>query len=211
VAVAVHPNGDIFVADKINNRVRVIEHATGIVRTFAGNGLVVESGGSVGDGGSARAASLYMPSDVAVAPDGDVYVADMHHNRVRRVDARTGRIETVAGDGTFGNAPDGVRATEGGLAGPAGLALMTDPGGALSLFVADYYNGVVRAIGPDGVMRRIDAVGGQTFEAPARVAVSPGRDWLYVLDSGTGRIVALAVPAREDSGAGVAFGGGRGP
>ena len=43
-----------------------------------------------------------MPSDVAIAPNGDLYIADMHHNRVRKVDARTHIITTVAGSGALG-------------------------------------------------------------------------------------------------------------
>jgi len=52
----------------------------------------------VGDGGLATSATLNMPSDVAIDPQtGDLYIADMHHNRIRKVDARTHIITTVAG------------------------------------------------------------------------------------------------------------------
>ena len=61
-----------------------------------------------------------MPSDVQIARNGDLYIADMHHNRVRRVDAATHLITTVAGDGMFGATGDNGPALRASLAGPAG-------------------------------------------------------------------------------------------
>src|SRR5207249_10396808 len=93
------PNGDIYLADTLNNRVRMIEAKTGLIHTVAGDGTTGESG-DIGDNGPAVDAKLFMPSDVALDPrTGDVYIADMHHYRVRKVDARTHIITTVAGNG----------------------------------------------------------------------------------------------------------------
>ncbi|MSR35091.1 MAG: glycosyltransferase [Gemmatimonadetes bacterium] len=192
-AVACAPNGDIYIADTMNNRVRVIEHATGLVRTVAGDGRVAETG-PVGDGGPAQDAQLFMPADVAVAANGDVYIADMHHNRVRRVDARTGVITTVAGNGRFGNATDGLQATEGSLAGPAGIALVPGLGPVPRLAIADSYNGVLRMVGADGIMRRVVEGSDVLLGAPSRIAYAPQTGWLYVADSNEGRLVALPVP-----------------
>src|SRR5207244_7232651 len=104
-AVFATPNGDIYIADTLNNRIRKIDHATGFIHTVAGDG---DTGGDgpFGDGGPATRAHLFMPSDVAVARNGDIYIADMHHNRVRRVDARTAIITTVAGNGSFASGGD---------------------------------------------------------------------------------------------------------
>ena len=192
-AVACAPNGDIYVADTMNNRVRRIDHVTGLVSTVAGNGRVAEDG-PVGDGRSATEARLFMPSDVALGPDGDLYVADTHHNRIRVVDRATGRIRTVAGSGAFGNAPDAVPATEGALSAPTGIALLPGAGG-LTLFIADSYNAVVRRIGPDGVMYRVEA--GETLLVPARVAFAPASGWLYVTDAADDKLVALSVPGLQ--------------
>src|SRR4029078_8932966 len=95
-AVACAPNGDIYVADTLNYRVRVVEARTGLIHTVAGDGTPGENQ-PVGDGGPAVAAHLNMPADVQIAPNGDIYIADMHHNRIRRVDARTRIITTAAG------------------------------------------------------------------------------------------------------------------
>jgi hypothetical protein len=191
--VATVPNGDIYVADTLNNRIRVIDHATGFIHTVAGDG---QSGGDgpIGDGGPATSAHLFMPSDVQIASNGDIYIADMHHNRVRKVDAVTRIISTVAGNGVFGAAGDDGPATKASLAGPAGLALVEDVRGRLTIFVADSYNGTVRAVDVNGVMRNVSDEGGVKFGAPSRVAFAAGTGWLYVADSSNHQVVALNVP-----------------
>jgi hypothetical protein len=134
-----------------------------------------------------------MPSDVAIAPNGDIYIADMHHQRVRRVDARTRIITTVAGNGRWGNSGDGAPATSAQLAGPAGIAVADAGDGRVTLFIADYYNGRVRAVGPDGIIRDVGDAGREAFGAPTRVAYAK-TGWLYVADSSRDRVVALFIP-----------------
>jgi O-antigen biosynthesis protein len=194
-AVAAAPNGDIFIADTLNYRVRMIEARTGLIHTVAGDG---EPGKDqdVGDGGAATSAHLNMPSDVAITANGDVYIADMHHNRVRKVDARTHVITTVAGSGAWGYSGDDGPATQARLAGPAGIALIEDPGHGITIFIADYYNGHVRAVGPDGIIRDLSDAGGEAFGAPTRVAYAPKRRFLYVTDSSNDRVVPLIIPNR---------------
>ena len=194
-AVACAPNGDIYVADTMNNRVRRIDHATGRVSTVAGTGRVSEDGSRVGDGGRAIAAHLFMPSDVALAANGDLYIADTHHNRVRMVDALTGRIRSVAGSGVFGNSPGGIPALESNLSSPTGIALFEN-GEGLTLFIADSHNAVVRRVGPDSVMHSVEA--DATLLAPARLAFSGTRGWLYVTDAADDKLVALNVPGLGD-------------
>ena len=102
-AVAAAPNGDIYIADTLNYRIRMIDAKTGLIHTVAGDGTPGDPQ-NVGDGGPATSAHLNMPSDVALAPKtGDLYIADMHHNRVRKVDAKTHIITTVAGSGVCGH------------------------------------------------------------------------------------------------------------
>ena len=193
VAVACAPNGDIYIADAMNNRIRMIEHATGLISTVAGDGAVAEDG-SIGDGGLATAAQLFMPSDVALAPNGDIYIADMRHNLVRKVNARTNVITTVAGDGSFGDAGDDGPALLASLAGPAGIALVRDTDGGMTIFIADYYNGLIRAVEPDGIMRDVSDRGRIVFGAPSRIAYAPQEHWLYVADATEDRLVALTLP-----------------
>src|SRR5207247_1149742 len=79
-----------------------IDAKTCLIHTVAGNGGPGDNPTNVGDGGPAASARLNMPSDVAVAPNRDLYIADMHHNRIRKVDAITHIITTVAGSGVWG-------------------------------------------------------------------------------------------------------------
>jgi GT2 family glycosyltransferase/sugar lactone lactonase YvrE len=193
-AVAVAPNGDIYIADTLNYRIRMIEAKTGMIHTVAGNGGPGDDPSNVGDGGPATNGRLNMPSDVAVAPNGDLYIADMHHNRIRKVDSQTHVITTVAGSGVWGYSGDDRPATSARLAGPAGIAVVPERAGKVTIFIADYYNGHVRAVGPDGIIRDLSDEGREAFGAPTRVAFAPRRSWLYVADSSRDRIVPLVIP-----------------
>jgi GT2 family glycosyltransferase len=196
-AVAAAPNGDIYIADTLNYRVRLIEAKTGLIHTIAGDGTPGDPE-NVGDGGPAARAHLNMPSDVAVERNsGDVYIADMHHNRIRKVDAKTHVITTVAGNGKWGYSGDDGPATEATLAGPAGVAVVAEGNGKVTVFIADYYNGHVRAVGPDGIIRDLSDEGRTAFGAPTRVAYAasgPRAGWLYVADSSQDKIVPLIIP-----------------
>jgi GT2 family glycosyltransferase/DNA-binding beta-propeller fold protein YncE len=194
-AVAAAANGDIYVADTLNYRIRMIEAKTGLIYTIAGDGAPGE-GQDVGDGGPAASAHLNMPSDVAIAANGDLYIADMHHNRVRKVDARTHIITTIAGTGAWGYSGDDGPATQARLSGPAGVAVIDEPGNAVTIFIADYYNGHVRAVGPDGIIRDLTDEGHEVFGAPTRLAYAPRRGFLYVADSLNDSIVPLIIPRK---------------
>jgi DNA-binding beta-propeller fold protein YncE len=191
-AVAVAQNGDVYIADTLNYRVRVIDHATGFIHTIAGRG-VPRDPENVGDGGPATDAWLNMPSDVSIAPNGDLYIADMHHQRVRVVEAGSRIIRTVAGNGRWGNSGDNGPAVDATLAGPAGISVVSDARGGVTLFIADHYNGRVRAVGPDGIIREVSEGGRAAFVAPTRVAFARDRGWLYVADSSRDQVVVLNI------------------
>jgi hypothetical protein len=92
--MAADSNGNLFFVEGGSNRVREID-TTGVIQTCAGTG---EAGFS-GDGGSADKAKLNNPSGIAVDSDGNIYIAEYVNNRIRRVDALTSKISTVAGNG----------------------------------------------------------------------------------------------------------------
>jgi GT2 family glycosyltransferase len=186
-AVAVAGNGDLYIADTLNHRVRVITQATGVIRTVAGNG---QPGGGdwIGDGGLATDAHLNRPTDVALAPNGDIYIADMGHNRVRVVDAKTGVITTVAGDGQPDGRGDGGAAAAASLGGPSSLALVAK-GRRLTLFIGEYVSGSVRVVDANGVISTLGEPG--RFIAPTRLAYRSG-GWLYVA-SENGVVTAVNV------------------
>jgi sugar lactone lactonase YvrE len=105
--VAVDAEGDIFIADTDDNRIREINSSTGLITTVAGNGTA----GYGGDNGPATAAKLYYPEAVAVDANGDLFIADQSNNRIREVNLSSGLITTVAGSGTAGYGGDNGLAT----------------------------------------------------------------------------------------------------
>ena len=105
--VAADPQGNLFIADSSNNRIRRVDAVSGTITTVVGNGR----GGFSGDGGPATSATLLGPYSVALDAQGDLFIGDSGNNRVRRVDGVTGIITTVAGNGTQGFGGDGGPAT----------------------------------------------------------------------------------------------------
>src|SRR5258706_3513315 len=120
--VAIAPDGDLVVADSHNDRIRRVDRPTRIITTIAGSG----ENGYDGDDKPATEAALDTPSAVAAASNGDIFIADTLNYRVRVVDARTGLIRTIAGDGTPGEGDevgDGGPATSAHLNMPSDIAL----------------------------------------------------------------------------------------
>ena len=115
--LAVDSLGNLYIADRGNNRIRQVT-PEGIITTVAGTG----ASGGAGDGGPATSAQLSSPQAVALDPAGNLYIADQGNNRVRMVAALTGIITTIAGTGASGSSGDGGPATSATLF-PTALAL----------------------------------------------------------------------------------------
>ncbi len=158
--VTVGPNGDVYVADTGDYTVRRIDSKTGIIKKVAGlaNRYTCEPAfgntSSYGDGGLATNAVLYQPSDVAIGPDGSVYIADRVVNLVRRV-GPDGIIRPFAGlttapcnttPGYDGASAEGAVATTTRLSTPVGLAVGPDG----SVYIAEEYPGRIRKVDPAG-------------------------------------------------------------
>ncbi len=136
--VAFDGAGNLYFSDTFNNRVRRVD-GRGIITTVAGNGDKAYSG----DGGPATRAALNEPYGVVLDRTGNLYIADRLNRRVRRVDAATGIITTVAGTGEAAYSGDGGPAAQAGLAEPNGLAF--DPG-QTRLYITDVADHRVRVI-----------------------------------------------------------------
>ncbi len=134
--VAVDGDGNLYVADRGNHRVRKVDPG-GTITTVAGNGIY----GFSGDDGPATEASLGYPSGVAIDGDGNLLIADKMNHRIRKVDI-SGTITTVAGNGIYGFSGDGRPATEASLASPHSVAV--DHAG--NLYIADYGNDRIRRV-----------------------------------------------------------------
>ena len=144
VGVAVDASGNIYIADTFNHRIRKVETGTGTISTVAGTGMF-GFGDDVGDGGPATEAKLAHPHDVAVDVAGNLYITDRSGSRIRKVEAGTGTISTIAGTGgRFGHGygGDGGPATEAKLRYPIGVAV----DGAGNVYIADVLNSRVRKV-----------------------------------------------------------------
>ena len=210
VALAADRSGKLYVSDGLdivqfrgNNRVRVIDLASNIITTVAGNGTI----GFSGDGGPATDASL-TTEGIAVDANSNLFIADYNNFRIRRVDAVTGTISTVAGRGAFdifgngGYSGDGGAATDAHLNTPTGVGVDSEG----NLYIADTRNNRVRSV--DAATGSILTVagtgvsgtggdGGPAMQAqlsePSRVAFDPDGN-LLIVDTGNNRIRKLFDP-----------------
>lgn len=183
IGIAVDAQGNVYVADSKNNRIRKVD-PDGTVSTLAGskNGFA---------DGAGTAALFNYPADVAIDAAGNLYVADLGNNRIRKI-TPAGAVSTLAGSGTFGFADgkgDTVR-----FNGPEGIA--ADRHGVV--YVADAENNRIRKITPDGVVSTIAGNGtagfddgpgnAAQFSRPGGLAVDAKGDFLFVADRDNRRI-----------------------
>ena len=163
-AVAIDSNGNVYIADTNNHRIREITGAT--INTVAGDGEQFFSG----DGGAAILAGLDSPNGVAVDAAFNIYIGDTHNQRVRMVTDSTGNISTLAGTGEKGFTGDGNAATA-ALAHPRGVAV--DSSG--DVYLADSDNQRIRSI-IGGNLTTIAGSGSEGFSGDGGVSTSASLD-----------------------------------
>ncbi|MBX3164543.1 MAG: T9SS type A sorting domain-containing protein [Bacteroidetes bacterium] len=192
--VAVDAAGNVYIADTWNNRIRKVS-TNGIITTIAGSGATGSSnGGFSGDGGAATAAQLNNPHGVAVDAAGNVYIADMGNNRIRKV-STNGIITTIAGGGLLGFSGDGGLATVAGLSSPSGVAV--DAAG--NVYITD--NNCIRKVSSNGIITTIAGTAGTwgfsgdgglataaQLNNPVGVAVDAVNANVYIADMGNHRV-----------------------
>ncbi len=199
VALALDERGDhLYIADLANYRVRAVELATRRILTYAG------SGGSDydGDGQPAIEAGLAGPSGLALDPDGHLYIADTFSGRIRIVDARSGIISTVAGDGTqyhYQNVPNEFSTA---LSRPAGIALAANG----TLYITDSDNHLIRMWNPKSkIITSIAGSGSAQFAGDGGPALNCSLNYpfgiavdkqgnVYIADTFNHRIRMIAAP-----------------
>ncbi|HEU0138175.1 MAG TPA: hypothetical protein VFQ79_00620, partial [Bryobacteraceae bacterium] len=192
-ALAIDPDRNIYIADRVNNRVRKID-SSGVITTIAGTGERAYKG----NGGPATLSALSLPGGLCLDSAGTLFVSDTDNHVVRAID-KIGVIRTVAGSGEPGFAGDQDSATNALLTSPRGLAL--DPLGRL--LIADSGNHRIRRIDQDGRITTIAGTGIAGFSgdggaateaqliAPASIAVdSTGA--VFIADTGNHRIRRIA-------------------
>lgn len=163
--IALDDSGNLFIADAHNDRVRRVDASTGVITTVAGTG----NGGYSGDGNQATSAQLNYPSGVVVDGSGDLYIAEYFNRRVRKVDASTGVITTVAGTGDAGYSGDGGPATSAQLRDPVGVAI----DGSGNLYIADQSDERVRKVNAStGVITTVAGTGSYGYSGDGGPATS---------------------------------------
>jgi uncharacterized protein (TIGR03437 family) len=191
--------GNLYIADSNNQRIRRIG-SNGVISTVAGSGdrpaltSRCEATGSIGDGGDAKSARLYNPSDMAILPNGGMVIADQLSNRIRQV-SPAGVITTLAGNGAHNLYSPGIPATSSPMDSPSAVAV--DKNGAV--YFAELHGNRVGRIGSDG---RIVTVAGNGFPGYNGERIPATSAWLmrptgialdaagalYIADSGNNRV-----------------------
>lgn len=187
--LAFDSQGDLFIADTGNQRIREITKNGNII-TVAGSGTA----GFSGDDGPATNASLDYPAGIAVNSAGYIFFADDLNQRIRMISPQ-GVISTVAGDGAAGYTGDGFSATSAALNFPEGVAV----DGAGNLYIADNYNCRIRKVSVNGIITTVVGNGSPGYNGDGILASSAAIDGptrvgfdnngnLLVVDSGNQRI-----------------------
>jgi sugar lactone lactonase YvrE len=199
-AIALDTAGNLYLADTGNQRIRKITATTGIITTIAGTGTQ----GFSGDTGPAISAAIDSPTGLAVDSANNLYLADTHNHRIRKITTATGIIATIAGTGTQGFSGDSAAATAATLTLPHGLTIDTKG----NLYLADTANHRIRRIdATTGIITTAAGDGTQAFagdggpaitaslDSPRDTAASPST-LLTLSDTGNQRIRQLtAAPA----------------
>ncbi len=144
--VALDLAGNKFIGDSYNNRIRKVD-ITGIISTVAGNGV----SGYTGDGGPATAAEIFDPTSMRTDVSGNIYWGELGNAVIRKVDLLSGNISTIAGTPYGGYSGDGGQATAAELNQPTDVFI----DGSGNIFIADFYNNVVRMVTPAGIITTV--------------------------------------------------------
>ena len=178
-SVVVDGSGNLYIVDNSICCIRKVS-SSGVITTVAGNGL----NGYSGDGGQATSASMSSPMSVSVDGSGNLYIADQHDQRIRKVSS-SGVITTVAGNGTQGYSGDGGQATFASLFNP--YRVFVDGSG--NLYIADINNWRIRKVSSSGVITTVAGNGTAGYSGDGGQATSASLYYPYgVFVDGSGNL-----------------------
>jgi sugar lactone lactonase YvrE len=159
--------GNLYFAETGNHIIRKVDTA-GNITTIAGTGVQ----GFSGDAGPATSATLDSPQGLALDNANNLYIADTHNHRIRKLSLTTGAITTIAGAGTPGFSGDNAPATAAQLNLPSALALDTTG----NLYLADTGSHRIRKISTAGIITTIAGTGTQGFSGDNALATTAAID-----------------------------------
>jgi uncharacterized protein (TIGR03437 family) len=168
--VLVDSKGQVWFADTGNHQIRMVT-ADGYLTYKVG--IPGASGSFTGDGGVAPSAQLNGPTAIHWDSHGNLFIADTDNNRIRRVDAATNIITTVAGVGPKGYSGDGAKATLAQLNKPHGI--VTDSAG--NLYIADSGNHRIRKVDTNGIITTVVGTGEDGFYGDFGLASAAKLSW----------------------------------
>jgi DNA-binding beta-propeller fold protein YncE len=184
--IVIDRSENIYVADRLNRRVRRIDGASGVITTLAGNG----SGKYSGDGGASAQAGLAEPNGLALDLDQRrLFIADVADHRVRAIDLASGVITTFAGTGNGRHAGDGGPAASADIFGARAVALAPDN----SLYIMERQGSSIRRV-CDGIIETVAGTGARgyagddhdahhaVFNAPKELSVDADGN-IFVVDT----------------------------
>jgi len=177
--VIVDKAGNVYATDGSRNAVVKVSSSDGKMTAFAGTGPTTAN---LGDGGPADKASLNTPDGLDIDSAGNIYIADIANDRIRKVDT-SGTITTVAGGAGNGYAGDGGKATAAKLNNPHGVAV--DSAG--DIYIADTNNFVVRKVDKNGIITTVAGIAGMVTPSGAEgvqaTSVALTSPWAVTVDS----------------------------
>jgi len=162
MGVAVDPAGNIYIVETSNGVIRKV-NTQGIISTIAGKGIM--GAGYSGDGGPALQAKLNDPTDIALDPAGNIYIADLANHVIRKINTQ-GIITTFAGTGIKGYSGDGGMATAARLFRPFGVA--ADNAG--NVYIAEDSNHVIRKVDVNGIITTVAGIGIEGYSGDGGLA-----------------------------------------
>ncbi|MGP0070460.1 MAG: hypothetical protein ACLPWF_00800 [Bryobacteraceae bacterium] len=174
IAVAMDAQGNLYIADEADNRIRKV-NPSGIISTYAGTGVP----GYGGDRGPAIQAELSFPTGIVLDAAGNMYIADEGNARVRRI-AVDGTIDTVAGNGNYPYAGDNGPATSAQM---DPVAVAVDSQG--NLYIADASNYRIRKVDTNGIITTIAGTGqsGNTLTGTSAMSTQIGLIYDLTVDA----------------------------
>ena len=188
--LSIDNNGNLYITDNDNNRIRKINTTTGIITTIVGSGAQ----GHSGDGGPATNAKIAGVLGLTVDLNGNLYFTEQDNQYIRKVSAN-GTITTIAGNGSAGHSGDGGAAINASFNNPSGLAIDAEG----NMYISELFSQCVRKISNTGIISTIAGDGNAAFGGDGTIATSAslygpqdvtvdGKGNLYISDYFNNRI-----------------------